>query len=496
MSDDQEDILDTGDLDSGLEDFGSGKSSFAGAIKSNPMVKIGIVLGAFVLIVGGIILFGGKKEPVAQSTIKPPAELNQAPGMEKTSPVYEEAVKDMNEQNVEKAIREGGSALPVPIGPSRGRVEVDNTAVSTEDPLERWRKIQEERLRKEQLAQATVAPQTGEGAPVDPYAEAKQALSTSMATQMQSVLDGVTIKSPKTVKISSADYIKNKRKAEQEELENARQASAERADNAPPPVTTEVLLEAGRIEYAQLIIEANTDSPGPVLAELASGPLAGSRMIGTFVATSEYLTLNFTSIIVDGVAMTTEAIALDPATSKPGMVTEIDHKYFRRVILPAAAAFIEGIGGAIGESGSTTVSAGVGTTTSSSEDLDARQEFFKGVEKASEKLSDILDENGEQVKPMLRLAAGTHIGVLFTKPVEKVTGQAAATAVQPQGQDQAQVGQGFQMPFPGLNQMQAQGMMPAQYPYQGQIPQALMPPGQQAIANGTATSITEKPAGQ
>jgi hypothetical protein len=165
------------------------------------------------------------------------------------------------------------------------------------------------------------------------------------------------------------------------------------------------------------------------------------------------------------------------------------------VILPAAAAFIEGIGGAIGESGSTTVSAGVGTTTSSSVDLNARQEFFKGVEKASGKLSDILDENSSQVKTMLRIAAGTPIGVLFTKPVEKVTGQApTTTAVQPQ-QGQAQAGQGFQqMPFPGINQMQ--GMMPAQYPYQGQIPQALVPLGQQAIANGTATSITEKPAGQ
>ena len=54
MSDDQEnDVLGDLDADSGFEDFEGGKSSFSTALKSNPMVKVGVVLGAFALIAGG-----------------------------------------------------------------------------------------------------------------------------------------------------------------------------------------------------------------------------------------------------------------------------------------------------------------------------------------------------------------------------------------------------------------------------------------------------------
>jgi intracellular multiplication protein IcmE len=269
---------------------------------------------------------------------------------------------------------------------------------------------------------------------------------------MQSILEGTDLHSMQSVDITSPDFMRQRRAQEEQQLQTVTQAAAEAAAAQEP--TLEVLLEPGRIEYAQLVTEANTDSPGPVLAVLASGPLAGSRVIGTFSASTEYITLTFNSIVVDGKALSTSAIALDPATSKPGVITEIDQKYFTRIILPAAAAFIEGIGGAIAESGSTTVSAGEGTTTSSENDLDARQEFFKGVEEASGKVSEILDENGQAAEPMLRVAAGTHIGLLFVQPVERPM-PAQAIVLRDQGKDRAANGSGVQ-PVP-TNQIQTSG---------------------------------------
>jgi len=323
----------------------------------------------------------------------------------------------------------------VPLGPAKTMVPI-TTETTTDDPLERWRKIQEERLRKEQ--QAAAATQTGPApaAPVDPYVEQKSALASSFATQMQSILDGLKLNGMETVSVADAKFLEEQRAQAAEALANQQQETAEAAA-ASATEEVEVLLEPGRIEYAQLITEANTDAPGPVLAVLASGPLAGSRLIGTFSATDDYLTLTFGTIVVDGEALSTNAVALDPATSKPGVITEIDRKYFQRVILPAAAAFIEGIGGAIAESGSTTVSAGAGTTTSAENDLDTRQEFFKGVEEASGKVSEILDEDGSKVRPMLRVAAGAHLGLLFTEPVERSTGE--KKIVTAQGNDQAAV---------------------------------------------------------
>ena len=440
MTNDQDtDMLEAGDLDGdpGFEDFEGGKQSFSEALKTNPALKIGVVLGAMAIIIGGIVLFGGgSKQQLAPSTVAPSADLKETPGMTQVSPEYEEALKEVNEQTVQKALLEGSSAIPVPIGPSRGRVEIQANPAA-EDPLERWRRVQEERLKKEEAA-PVVQPLNNQPK-VDPNAQVRQAMSESMAGQMESILNSLAPKGPKIMSVTDADYAKIKREEEAAAQQSAMGTSAaQEAANAAAEV--EVLQEAGQIEYAQLLVEANTDSPGPVLAELASGPLAGSRLIGTFTSNDDFLILSFNSVIVDGVAIQTEAVAIDPSTSKPGMVTEIDRKYFQRVILPAAAAFIKGMGGAIAESGTTSVSAGAGTTTSSTADLDTKQEFFKGVEKAAQKLGNVLDE--QDVKPMLRLAAGTHIGVLFTKAVEKRTGVVpppnGSNPVTPQLMQQAQ----------------------------------------------------------
>ncbi|MGZ9108297.1 MAG: TrbI/VirB10 family protein [Micavibrio sp.] len=459
MSDNQnDDFLDTGDLDddAGLEDFETGRMSLAEAWKTNPMVKIGGILGAVAIIVGGIILFGGKGDVTAPSVMTTRGgDVKQAPG-EKVSEVYADALRQMNEKSVEDALRNQESSLPVPIGSPRGKVLEDVNKGPDEDPLERWRKIQEERLKKEQ--EVKVTPTEVPQRPVDPYAQEKNALAQSMQAQMQSILESVGPKGPENIVIAQADFLEQEREAEAAKLQE--KMVKEGAQDAPVG-TIEILLEAGRIEYAQLITEANSDAPGPVLAQLASGPLAGSRLIGTFKKNEEHLTLNFDTIVVDGIAISTEAVALDPKTARPGVITEIDHKYFQRIILPAAAAFVEGIGSAIAESGSTTVTVDGGAAVEESSNLDADQEFFKGVEKASEKIGKILDENGSKVEPMLRVASGTHIGLLFVKGVERRDEVAQKLADEEKKKEQqAQFIPGspqflFQVPQ-GMNPMQMQ----------------------------------------
>lgn len=416
MTDNQnDDFLDTGDLDadSGLEDFETGRTSLAEAWKTNPMVKIGGVLGAVAILVGGIMLFGGEKTPLAPSVVAGQGKnVNQAPG-EKVPEVYRDALQQMNEKSAEEALRTNTSSLPVPIGPAKGKALEDKNAASEEDPLERWRRIQEERLKKEQ--QAKIEPTAVPQKPVDPYAQEKQALAQSMQTQMQSVLEQQALQSMESATITPPEFFETKRQA----AAQARSAELAAAGNQAGAGEVTILLEAGRIEYAQMITEANSDVPGPILAQLASGPLAGSRMIGSFQKQQDYLTLNFSTIVVDGVALSTTAVALDPETSRPGVVTDIDRKYFQRIILPAAAAFIEGMGSAIAESGSTTVTVDGGAAVSDSKDLDTKQELFKGLEKASSKAGRVLEQDAGKTEIMVKVAVGTHIGVFFTKPVEK-----------------------------------------------------------------------------
>lgn len=419
--DQNEDLTASGDLqdeEGGFEDFDSGaKTSIGDSFRNNPLVKLGVILGGFAAVVAAVILFGGKKEVVPDSVMGAQSNVSEAPGTEQVSETYRQAVEEKNVQAVETAIKEGGSALPVPIAPPVGRVNLAEETAATEDPLERWRRIQEERTRQDQQAQE-VLPQ------VDPNAEAVNQLASAMTQQMQTILQGVAQEPPKLQKVADADYLEKKRKeaAEAAEAEAAarRQEQSGAGEGGAGGDTAEIvdiIVPAGTIEYAQLMLEANSDVDGPILAQVVSGPLAGGRLIGSFEMREEYLVLNFDTVVIDGISHDVDAVAINPDTANVGMATDVDHRYLTRIILPAAASFIEGMASAIAETGNEQTSVqGVGTTTSAPEP-DAKEELLKGVEKSAEKIGEILDDNAEDEEPLVIVAAGTPMGILFLEPV-------------------------------------------------------------------------------
>ena len=146
------------------------------------------------------------------------------------------------------------------------------------------------------------------------------------------------------------------------------------------------------------------------------------------------------------------------------------------MILPAAAAFIEGLGGAIAETGSTTLTVATGGSSSSSttEDLDTKKEFFKAVEEAAEKVGEMLDEEADNAEPMLRVAAGTPMALLFVKPVQQSTSKAEPTVASQTSN---------QNPFGNL--------IPAFIPVQNQAQQpGTAAPATQPASTETGTSST------
>src|SRR6202021_599971 len=109
------------------------------------------------------------------------------------------------------------------------------------------------------------------------------------------------------------------------------------------------IVPAGTVSYAQLLTEANSDVPGPILAQIMSGPLAGARAGGEFKTLDDYLVLHFALVNFKGKDYQIDAIALDPDTTLGGMATDVDQRYFTRVILPAAAGFMQGLGSALAQ---------------------------------------------------------------------------------------------------------------------------------------------------
>lgn len=415
-NDDIDNDLDVEDFDDSGFDTYAQKGTLGDMWRNNPMVKIGVILAAFAVVVGAIILFGGGKEKENISMTPSGSDVTQVPGGEgEISETTRQSIEEINAQRLEEAARTGGTALPMTTDTIKGDLGLQNDTTAAEDPLERWRRMQEERIRQQEMVAQTKAAQPEAPKP-DTRTPAVNALSQSMVSQMQAVLENQQIGKVQHKGITDVKFLEELERKKMQKFQQQQQLMLANAAGSVEDYEN-IFLPAGTIEYGQLLIEANTDAPGPVLAQIVSGPLKGSRVLGSFQSTDHYITLNFTQIVIDGINYPIEAVAIDPNTTLPGMVTEIDHRYFKRVILPMAAAFVSGLTEAISESGTTTVVIEGGGIAQSQSDKDNRQEVASGISEAGDELADILEDEADNTKPMLRIASGTPLGIMFLAPV-------------------------------------------------------------------------------
>src|SRR5262249_53482367 len=154
-------------------------------------------------------------------------------------------------------------------------------------------------------------------------------------------------------------------------------------------------------------------------------PLNGSRILGSFEDKNDYLVLNFDTIVIKGISYSINAVALDPATTRKGMRTDIDHHYLERAFLPMAAKFVEGLSQAVSDSGLTSVTVEGGAAVSSEGEKSDKQQVASGIEEAGKKLGEILDDQADDVEVTVKIASGTPIGILFLDPVTKQQGDNA-----------------------------------------------------------------------
>lgn len=414
-----DDLTDDDDLDlddTGFDDFDDGTSADDGNTlarlwKESPIFKVGSIVGGIAVLAIGISFMGGEEESSVPSRVTRSSAVTSAPGEQGSSQAYIESVVDKDAERFEEAYSTGGSAIPTPIESPTGVLSLPDTAEEVEeDPLQRWRELQERRL-----SIASEPPPPVEEDPVvsEQRQQAVQAMADLMAQQMQAILEGVNDYNVQTVAITSPDYLETLFPEEEN-------AEGEEAANEEEKISPEdILMPAGEIVYAQMITEANSDVPGPILAQIVSGPLKGSRVLGEFALNDDFLTLNFTSVVIDNVSYPISAVALDPATTLPGMATDVNHHYLQRIVLPAAAAFVEGLTDAIAESGTTTITVSGDTVTESEEDTNSDQEVSSGISEAGQEVREIIDEINDDIETTVIVHSGTPMGLLFTQPVLK-----------------------------------------------------------------------------
>jgi intracellular multiplication protein IcmE len=151
--------------------------------------------------------------------------------------------------------------------------------------------------------------------------------------------------------------------------------------------------------------------------------LTGARLIGSFqMVSNRYLTLRFSRAIYKGREYTIDAYALDPQTTLGALATDVDRHYFSRIVIPAAAKFLQGYAQAVAQRG-TTVVVNNSSTIASQEPLDGREQVIMGASEAINQVSQVVQQDLANRPVTVKVAAGTRMGLLFINSVTTATNQ-------------------------------------------------------------------------
>ena len=200
-------------------------------------------------------------------------------------------------------------------------------------------------------------------------------------------------------------------------------ARATRVRDATPaamPVSTRsqgrILVPAGRGIYAHPVLALNSDETSPVVLQADSGPIAGDRMIGTFAKQSNRLIIHISTIIHNGENISCDGVVTAPDTMEASVASQVDEHYIARFLLPAAAAFVSGLGQAIATTSNTTaVLSPLGGATTTTH-LNIPQQLGIAAGAAGQQAGQTINQEAPK-GPTISLEANVAIGVMFLSNV-------------------------------------------------------------------------------
>ncbi len=419
-----------------IEEMGPGdeSSSKSGAIgniaeawHTNPLFKFtALVVGVFAVGAAAIKFFGHNDTSKEVAHLARPPAIKEAPGGA-ASPYHRQQTELANNERIQRALDTNGSAIPTPIGQA-SEVSNNNSLGKEADPMKELR-AETDQLRRQMQQQQQQAVQQRRGDGFD------NSLAEAMQKQLTQLMSSWQATGMKAVTVSTKD---DKGAAGRgggggDGIIGGGgdiPSGATGAGGSPVAEEQKPIVPAGTVSYAQLLSEANSDVPGPILAQIVSGPLTGARAIGAFQVADgyeKYLVMKFSLADRNGKDYPINAIALDPETTLGGMATEVDERYFSRVVLPAAASFIQGVGQAMGQGGTSITTNGSVTITTQAES-GFKQGMYSGMGQAANTVGQFFQQQANLTKPLVRVAPGTPFGMFFLTAVRdpKSVAQSAA----------------------------------------------------------------------
>jgi len=399
---------------------GGARQNLADAWRSQPLFKLMVIMVVVgVAIAGALGVFSGSPPSDISHVPKAP-DLDVPPGG-KSSQAFNEQTEMANAARVDAAIKAGGSAIPTLIGTTGEIAGIGNH--NKEDPMKEFR-VEAEKFRKEMQAKQQETEkqiQIIRQQPVQRVEEEDNSLALAMQKQLQQLMESWAPRKMTVVAgMEPKEKEKESEKARREEI--AINAAAAKQAAAVQIGENKILVQAGTVNYAQLLTEANSDVPGPILAQILSGPLAGGRAVGRFQVMRDYLVLTFNLVTLKGKEYQANIIALDPDTTLGAMATEVDHRYFDRVVLPAAASFASSFGSALSDTPATVVATNNATFVVQAE-KGYKEALYEGLGQAGQTVSQFLQNEANQIKTLVRVAVGTPMGFFFLSSVKENSAQ-------------------------------------------------------------------------
>ena len=176
-----------------------------------------------------------------------------------------------------------------------------------------------------------------------------------------------------------------------------------------------VLIPAGRGIYAHTVLAASSDQNSPVVLEADSGPIVHARLIGNFSREGERLVVRINKMSFGGPDVGVDGLVVSPDTAETGVASSIDQHYLARFALPAAAAFVSGLGQAFAQSNSAVVASPFGGATAFQR-LNLGQQLGIGAGVAGARVGQALDQAAPRASTV-HLDRNSSVGVMFLSDV-------------------------------------------------------------------------------
>lgn len=351
---------------------------------------------------GGLFMFTHAHKGAPASRVTPPPQSVHSLAGGAATPQYNQDVAASNKEQAKQAAANGDSFVPTPIG---------NASQAFSGTSWKGFGIQPAQPPKPAPVQvASIAPQRQQ--PME-----MPTAPSAYAQEVKSILEANTPQPPSAITVAKVDEVPSGTGA------NSATSSAHAsmpAAGTPAPN----LVGAGHVSYMVFDMAANSDVPGPVLAHIPAGKLAGARLIGSFQRKGTRLEVDFSTMTFNGTSYSIKAVAVDPAAKLPAMATNVDYHTLSRYGSLLGAAFLSalnGYGQAVANSGTTTVqSLGTSAAITSNPTLSARQDAIIAGAQAANTVSQAVAssiQQGWNQPPTVTIAPGTGAGLLFLSPV-------------------------------------------------------------------------------